>query len=414
MSYQDIKDLTPGAPAPGWSDVATGPKTATAGQAISSSDDLVQVVANFDQARPGSFIACARDAAQRVGSGIPLVAISLVAAMRGQKKPECVRRVPLPAAVLCNQRAVLAAQGVVELRRQGARGKPVGLGVEAYEDWLEEGHDPREVLWDIHRGLVGHASAALNFATRTGVEQRFRITTTAAKIVTRWEATMPELSDDDDDRPTGDDVPGVDDIFGDELFVTADSPGRPAVSTEDDPAEALVRRLRGYALNKNHRGTLATLRRYAIAPDPTNVAMNTATRDIPMEHYHIATTVAALFAVWQHAHPASAWGMTPLARVARAFGAGKNRGPSNANVRAQFARVLAVGEPQNLLPVLLPWINSAGADTKARPDWVGLYRDILDWKSPGKPVQTRWGMLFYRNNKIEDIDAIVKKGLIVR
>lgn len=382
----------------GWADVLLTAKTGVAGQAINAADDLVSCVANLANTRAANHIDHLLDAAAQLGHAPNLVAISLVAALRGQKKADVVRRVNIPAAVFTEPAAIAVAQKLLDLRRLMAGSASRTTDVPLYRRWLASptSHATRQLLHDIGEHVIERVIERPNPTEpliKTIIDIRSAVARAAAAL------DVP-LSESGDTMATE-----LDYGFDDDLFTTCDT-APPDSAATDDPCSILLGRVYGYARNGQHRGTMAQLRGYAQRPTITNTAMALAVRGLPIEHRTAATTIATLYASWHQRCRTPAGFVLPLARAARQFG-GVQRGPANTRLRVLMDRAVHT-RADKLLPTLHELVCMA-ARHKAHVNWRDLYTTVLDWDSDAT-TRLRWSALFHTTHKLSDLDRLIKEG----
>lgn len=392
----------------GWSDLVTTPAAFLAGRAVSRADDPLPIIANFQNSRPGSVLTHLIEAATELGHGPDITVYSLVGD-RAQKKIAHAHAVPVPAASLYAPWASEVAAFLVAGRRLVGK-RHLADDVDAFLTWLDDPHRLPELLEAARRHLMRRVATHDAPYSRDAVEK----TAVVHRAVLKAEDAFLEFDDITTDNAEATEPPVTESpvdpdaasFFEDDLFVDPDRPDAPSRPDTDEPAAVLLSRLVGYVTHPEHRGTLNRLAQYARRPDPANYAMSLAVRDLPSDHLTAATTVAALFA---HVHAGKRRPMTgklPLPRIARSFG-GTSRGPANTDVRILIDRATRA-DAAELLPILTRLVQFLAQSDDARTDWTDLYHTVLAWDEPDARARTRWSHLFYRTQRVDEIDTLLK------
>ncbi|MGW6202256.1 type I-E CRISPR-associated protein Cse1/CasA [Streptomyces sp. NPDC055089] len=182
-----------------------------------------------------------------------------------------------------------------------------------------------------------------------------------------------------------------------DLFVTADTPHRPGSAETDDPVDVLTRKLGSWARSHRTRALMADLAAWAAEPSPTSKAYSSVTRLVPDDLHEAAMLTAALCAAHRRAaSSAPMYGNAPIARLMRASGTGRRRGPDHRPTRASMTLVLAAQSLEDLRPPLLHLIRDA-ASSGMTPDWACLLHDLAKW---GPAVRQSWRAQFYTSSPL--------------
>ncbi|WP_326681597.1 type I-E CRISPR-associated protein Cse1/CasA [Streptomyces sp. NBC_01237] len=299
-------------------------------RAVTGEEDTAPLLHSWWTAPAGSWAHTARRAAEALGCQPPDVRVTGLTV--SLKKIDNVRHVFLPGSLLGDFRGKGAAAHVMNTRAQAAEARP-GFG-----------------------------------STHLHQETFMRSSDT--------ERTTALL----DDLAAGD--------LG--LFVTADTPRRPAET--DDPVDVLTRKLGTWARSHRTRALMADLAAWAAEPNPTNPAYASVTRLVPEELHEAAMLTAALFAAHRRAaSSAPVYGNAPIARLMRAGGTGRRRGPGHRATRASVTLVLDAQCLEDLRAPLLHLVRDA-ARGGMTPDWTWLLHDLSHW---GPAVRQAWRAQFY-------------------